>query len=315
MREFFKKDWVIRVISILVSLIIWIYVVYFQNPQYEKWIRNVPVTKTNISTDFANGKLKIMNTNSNTIDIKVRGSRKSIAKLNNQNIKATVDMIGIEKEGEYSLSSQVVFPIGGISVLNKEPYNFDLTVDKVSNKKFTIEVKKTGSLKSGHEIDTQTITPETVSITAPQSILNSISKAVITVDISNKSTDIKGNYPIELFDLSNNKIENPDLSKSVDNADALFTVASTKEVKIVPNVSFSGIPSGKEATATVTGNKTVSIRGKSSVIENISEIYTKETKISNPQNGHTQTVELDIPNNVSLADGEKSSAKIMINVR
>ncbi len=315
MREFLKKDWVIRVISILVSLIIWIYVVYFQNPQYEKWIKNVPITKTNISTDFSNGKLKIMSTNSDTVDIKVRGSRKSIAKLNNQNIKATVDMIGVDKDGQYSLSSNIVFPIGGISVLNKEPYNFDLTVDKVSNKKFTIEVKKSGSLKSGHEIDTQTITPETISITGPQSVLNSISKAVITVDVNNKSTDIKGNYPIELFDSNNNKIQNADISKSVDNAEALFTVASTKEVKIIPNVRFTDIPAGKNATANITGNKTVFIKGKSSVLENITEIYTKEAVVSNPQNGYTQTVELDIPNNVSLADGETNSAKIMVNIR
>lgn len=315
MRGFFKKDWVIKVISILVSLIIWIYVVYFQNPQYEKWIKNIPVTKTNMSTDFSTGKLKIMETNSDTVDIKVRGSRKTIAKLNNQNIKVSADMISIAKEGQYSLSTNVVFPVGGIAVLNKEPYTLDLSVDKVSNKKLKIEVKKTGNLKSGHEIDTQTITPETVSITGPQSILNSISKAIITVDVNNKVSDIKGNYLIELFDSNNSKIENPNLSKSVDFAEALFTVAATKEVKIVPKVKFSNVGNGKEVTASVTGNKTVFIKGKSSVLESISEIYTKEFTFSNIQNGYVATVELDIPENVSLADGEKSMAKVVLSVK
>jgi len=315
MRDFLKKDWVIRVISILVSLIIWIYVVYFQNPQYEKWIRDIPISKTNVSTDFTNGKLKIMETNSDTIDIKVRGSRKTIAKLNNQNIKVNTDMIGIEKEGQYSLGTNVVFSVGGVTVLNKEPYNFDITVDKVTNKKIKIDVKKEGTLKSGHEIDSQTITPETISITGPQSILNSISKAIINVDVSNKTSDIKGSYIIELLDSQNQNITYNDLSKSVESAEALFTIAATKEVKIVPNVKFKQPSDHKEVSVSVSGNKTVVIKGKSGVLDKISEIYTKEYTFATTENGNQALVELDLPENVSLAEGEENKAKIIMNVK
>lgn len=315
MRDFLKKDWVIRVISILVSLIIWIYVVYFQNPQYEKWIRDIPISKTNVSTDFSNGKLKIMNTNSDTIDIKVRGSRRTIAKLNNHNIKVNSDMIGIDKEGEYSLATNVVFSVGGVTVLNKEPYNFDITVDKVANKKIKIDVKKEGALKSGHEIDTQTITPENISVTGPQSILNSISKAVISVDVSNKTSDIKGNYVIELFDSQNQKVTYPDLSKSVESAEALFTIAATKEVKIVPNVKFTPLSDDKQVDVSVSGNKTVVIKGKSEVLDRISEIYTKEYTFPSTENANQALVELDIPENISLANGEDNKAKIIMTVK
>ena len=83
-----------------------------------------------------------------------------------------------------------------------------------------IEVKKTGTLKSGYEIDTESITPETVSITAPQSILNTVSKAAVTVDISGKSSDIRGNYLIEFYNASGEKIVNPNISKSVEFAEA-----------------------------------------------------------------------------------------------
>ena len=199
MRDFFKKDWVIKVISVLVSIIIWIYVVYFQNPQYETWIKGVPVTRSNMSTDFSSGKLKILDSNSDTVNIKVKGTRRTVAKLNNANIKVTADMISVTKDGNYTLGTNVVFPVSGITIVQKEPYNYEIAVDKVATSKLKIEVKKTGTLKSGYEIDTESITPETVSITAPQSILNTVSKAAVTVDISGKSSDIRGNYLIEFY--------------------------------------------------------------------------------------------------------------------
>ena len=35
MKKFYKTDWFLKVVSVFVSIILWIYVAYFQNPEYE----------------------------------------------------------------------------------------------------------------------------------------------------------------------------------------------------------------------------------------------------------------------------------------
>lgn len=315
MRDFFKKDWVIKVISVLVSIIIWIYVVYFQNPQYETWIKGVPVTRSNMSTDFSSGKLKILESNSDTVNIKVKGTRRTVAKLNNANIKVTADMISVTKDGSYTLGTNVVFPVSGISIVQKEPYNYEIAVDKVATSKLKIEVKKTGTLKSGYEIDTESITPETVSITAPQSILNTVSKAAVTVDISGKSSDIKGNYLIEFYNASGEKIVNPNISKSVEFAEGYFSLTMTKEVEIVPQPSNAEAIENAGLSVNINGAKTVKIKGKSNIISQIDKIYTKPFSFASISEGAARTAELDIPENVSLADGAKKTAEFTLGAK
>jgi len=315
MRDFFKKDWVIKVISVLVSIIIWIYVVYFQNPQYETWIKGVPVTRSNMSTDFSSGKLKILDSNSDTVNIKVKGTRRTVAKLNNANIKVTADMISVTKDGSYTLGTNVVFPVSGISIVQKEPYNYEIAVDKVATSKLKIEVKKTGTLKSGYEIDTESITPETVSITAPQSILNTVSKAAVTVDISGKSSDIRGNYLIEFYNASGEKIVNPNISKSVEFAEGYFTLTMTKEVEIVPQPTNAEAIEDAGLSVNINGAKTVKIKGKSNIISQIDKIYTKPFSFASISEGAARTAELDIPENVSLADGAKKTAEFTLGAK
>lgn len=315
MRDFFKKDWVIKVISVLVSLIIWIYVVYFQNPQYETWIKGIPVTRSNMSTDFSSGKLKILDSNSDTVNIKVKGTRRTVAKLNSSNIKVTADMISVTKDGNYTLGTNVVFPVSGIAIIQKEPYNYEISVDKVATSKLKIEVKKTGSLKNGYEIDTESITPETVSITAPQSILNTVSKAAITVDLSGKSSDIKGNYLIEFYTASGEKTTNPNISKSVEFAEGYFALAMTKEVEIVAQPSNADAIENAGLSVNASGSKTVKIKGKSNIISQIDKIYTKPFSFASIKEGASHTAELDIPENVSLADGAKKTAEFTLGAK
>ena len=315
MRDFFKKDWVIKVISVLVSLIIWIYVVYFQNPQYETWIKAVPITRSNMTTDFSSGKLKILETNSDTVNIKVKGNRRTVAKLTNSNIKVTADMIGVTKDGNYTLATNVVFPVSGISIVQKEPYNYEVTVDRVATAKLKIDVKKTGTLKAGYETDTESITPETVSITAPQSILSTVSKAAVTVDVSNKTDDIKGNYLIEFYNASGEKIQNPDISKSVEFAEGYFTLSMTKEVEIIPQITNAEAVEKANLSAAAKGAKTVKIKGKSSIISEIDSIYTKPFSFASVKEGASHTANFDLPDGVSVADGGKTSAEFILEAK
>ena len=58
MNRILKSDYFLMVISVLIAVFIWIYVVYEKNPMHEVWIRDLPINFINQAEDFKNGKLE-----------------------------------------------------------------------------------------------------------------------------------------------------------------------------------------------------------------------------------------------------------------
>jgi len=50
-------------------------------------------------------------------------------------------------------------------------------------------------------------------------------------------------------------------------------------------------------------------------LDKISEIYTKEYTFPTTENANQALVELDLPENVSLANGEENKAKLIMTVK
>lgn len=307
MKNFYKNDWFLRIVSVLVSIILWVYVVYFQNPEYERWIKNIPVTRSNVSSDFENGKLSIIESNGETVDIKVKGTRKTIAKLNSANITVTADLFGVAKEGKYTLSTGVIFPIDGVEVMQKKPYNYEIKVDEVTTLEKKISVEFKGSLKQGYVTDTVTKTPEFIKLTGPESYLKKVDKAVIFVDLANNLDDIKGSYKIKLYD-GNEEITNLKITKNIEYADVLVKVYLEKDVKVIPNAT--SLPQGLSFAS-----DTVKLKAKGNILEEFSQVTTERFDASTLNKGDKIRVKLVIPEGVQIVDEEKNNGIITLTVQ
>lgn len=287
MKKFYKNDWFLRIVSVFVAIILWVYVVYFQNPEYERWIRNIPIKQSNVSSDFEDGKLAITDKNSETVNIKVRGTRKTIASLNSENINITADLFGVSKEGKYTLSTGVVFPVDGIEILQKQPYDYEIKVDRVVTveKKINVEVK--GELKDGFYTDTITISPEYIKLTGPESYVKKVDNAVINVVLSHNSNDVKGSYKVKLYD-GDTEITDGKITKNIEYADVLVKIVMKKSVKVVPDVKNAPENLSFQVSDIV-------IKGKESVLNEITSVETEPVNASDLKKGDTVKAKLILP--------------------
>ena len=64
MKNFYKSNTFLAIVSVICAIIIWIYVVYEVNPLYETWVEDVPVQCVNTSSLFDDGSLVLVNENS-----------------------------------------------------------------------------------------------------------------------------------------------------------------------------------------------------------------------------------------------------------
>ena len=79
-------------LSIVIALSLWAYVVTTVTPEDSQWIRNIPVTFANEDGLFSDRNLTLTKGRNATVDLKVYGKRQDLLKLSNSNITVTADL-------------------------------------------------------------------------------------------------------------------------------------------------------------------------------------------------------------------------------
>lgn len=160
------KDWPLKAISLCLGIFLWFFVV--GEDQVDMNVK-VPLEILNLPADLA-----ISNQFKKDIDVSVRGPRSLIQDLRNRNITRTVDLSG-KKPGTFVLQNtekSITFP-RGITVLRLQPTDITLLLDKLMKKNFHIEPVTKGEPSAGYTLDKITLTPNHLTISGPQKILDS----------------------------------------------------------------------------------------------------------------------------------------------
>ena len=114
-----KPDFLLRVLSVFLAVLMWLYVSYAENPEMEIWFHGVTLTYINSEGLRDKNLIQVSSSSPETISLKVRGSRKALLSLSAHDISATVDLSGIYAPSQYSLPVTVGFPIDVLSVVDK----------------------------------------------------------------------------------------------------------------------------------------------------------------------------------------------------
>ena len=199
MKTLFKSDSFLMVVSVFVAILLWIYVVYEQNPMHEKWVNDVPVKYTNQAADFDNGKLVVLEGAVESIDVKIQGRRSFVSGVDASAVTCSVNMSEINQAGTYTLPVSFNTSAYGIELMQKKPNSVILTVDKVATEERSISVTKSGAVADGHIAGDIECSPDIVKLTGPSTMLRTVEKAVVNVDLANASSDIANLCKIKLY--------------------------------------------------------------------------------------------------------------------
>ena len=100
---------------------------------------------------------------------------------------ATVDISTVMVAKTYSLGMDVKTVSGdkSFTITSITPSTVDVTFDKIVSKEFPLEARTEGlKLETGYTAGDPVVVPETVTATGPQNIINSITRAVVNVNIN-----------------------------------------------------------------------------------------------------------------------------------
>ena len=170
-----------RLLSILIAILMWFFVVSQLNPDMDSTFRNIDVQITDIEQLTGNG-LAIVSGGNATATVKVRGKRDKIALLEADSFKITASVGAITVPGTYNLSYNIEVP--DASVVTKKPSQISVVIDHISSKTIPAVINFSGKMQTNYLLDDYSLSPNAIVVKGPQSMLGNIDKAVLSYNVT-----------------------------------------------------------------------------------------------------------------------------------
>lgn len=298
-----KSDIPAKIVTLMIAIFLWSYVMSDTNPVRETEIRNITVNYINASELDRQG-LIIMGPEEVKVNVRLTGKKADLDKFlkyRTESIFAQVDLSGYS-EGKIKVPITVglLDQATGVSVLSHEPKEVLFNFEKIVSKEVPIQITLAGELMEGYVTGDITLKPQKIMVSGPRTWINEVERAVGVVDVSGGKNDISVTVPVKVVDSAGEEVRGIDKEQAV--VDVILPVFNTNKVPI-ELVTINELPDDYAITNIEIKPSNVLLKGKD--LEMITRIYSKEVDILSLIDQESIDLELQLPEGVSLLDGDQ----------
>ncbi len=303
MKDFFLKDSVLKFISFIVALLLWFYIIAVIDPSVDITVRDIPIRYSNEGILEDKG-LCLVSDSKATVELKIRGSRKRIANIDNKNIYATVDLTNISKTGTFSMPISISIPYEYDEIVSKKPYNASVFIDKIVTAKREVEIVTSGNIANGYIAGPATPSVKTVSLTGASTLIDRIGSVGAELRFDDRSADIKDTEKLFFFNKDDRRISKDDqiydlVKIDIETVDIDCPVYKLKTVPVKVDARASG---GADNYKISVQPSSIVIYAENDILETVNEIMTKQIDLDK-MDENTAVAGLALPEGVKLRDG------------
>ena len=308
MKKILKEDLSWKILSLVLAVVLWLFVINTQNPTQPQTIRNIPVTIKGLDELEAQGYvLKNEEAIKNqAFTVTIRGPRLEVDKVyNNHLITATLNLTQYTSDltqdsMQYLANYTINILLDGhsITVTDKKPQYTTIVLEREAVVTQTVEYQiMEGSTDDYKLLGNPIISPTEIEIKGAQSAINEINSAVVHIDGNEFSEEkLVQRLPVTIYDKEGNKIDG--LATSPQTVEVRLLIGKFKEVPLKVNVT--GKPQeGYLNTSVKCNQQTVTIVGKPEVVNTIDEIELEPIDISQYTETTTVQGKLQLPEGVT----------------
>lgn len=225
-------------VSALIAMTLWGYVLMSENPAREKRIENVPVSFSGLDSNLAVcGNLdelipKVTVTVQTTLNDLPRFNQESVA---GNIVRASVSAQEINSAGERTLYITATTSIG--TIISVTPSAVTLKFDNVVERSIPISHSFIGELPEGYWHSDPQLDSSNVRIKGAESEINSIVKASFEIDLTGRTKSINDSFTLNLYDKEDNIIDSSSVViGTLPSATVTMDILPYLEIPIQPNI-------------------------------------------------------------------------------
>ncbi len=310
------------IISVFVSVSLWLYVTRDLNPTRDWTVTRVPVVFS--GEDFLEESNLIVTAREVTeISVTFNGRYKDVSKLTNTNVRAVVDLTDVLTQytaptGTHALEYELEFdsPNSNITQVSASKHAIEVTVERLVTETIPIQPVFEGGIAENYIAGELTLSRSSVDVSGTEAAIALIDRATVTLnnlpDLSKTTSDER---PIKLLGEDGAELDMDAMGLKFVNASSAII---TQSVQLVKNVALK-IDLIERATATdanVSINiepRSVKLAGDPEVLESVNEINLGTVDLLNVILSYENTYQIRIPNDTTNLSGV-TNATVTIDV-
>ena len=298
------------IISVLAAMCLWVYVMTVVNPDVDLTIGNIPVTFSGAEVLREDHGLVITGDYQEFVSVHFYGKNADLKTLDQHKdeIKAVIDVSKVRSTKDYTMSYDITLP----SAVSASSITF--TVERQIRK--PVEVRGDFSnvkIAEGYMLDSTSFDFDSITIEGPESVVNTVDHAAITIERSNVDKTITESVPITLLDKDGAQVDPTQLTLSSDTIEVTMKIVKYKVVPI--EVQFTEGGGAKLSDLDWDYEpKAITLSGDSTVLDGLNSIQLEPIDLSTlPSNDETVERAILIPNEAKNVSGEETvSVRITI---
>ncbi len=295
-------DLIAKAVCLVLALILWIYVMEAENPDWEETIEGVPIELINTDDIEIDSGLMIYGGYSSTVDVTLRGKKNLISGLTADDIKATADVSEISEAGEYQLDVSLTVP-DDTDIVSRSADTVTVEVDR--RERITVDIRCRYSglvIEEGFTQGDAELSVSTVTVTGPSRYLAEIDHAEVLVpDLGHVTGSVTAYGSISLVDKNGGVVSNPYVTMSNSEVRVFLPIYANKEVPLT--VEFVNGFYNNENVEISLDRQTINIRGDAAVINDIDHILVTRIDEKLISDDTSFEANLVLPDGVENMDG------------
>ena len=304
-----SKKPVLIVISLLISIFLWVYVTGQVDPETSGRIYDIPVTITN-TDKLADSGLAVADDGDLVTSVVVKGKRSVINQAKTDGITAELDVSNAEK-GQNDLALKFNTP-SGLSIDSSSANTYTIKVQERVSKDVPVYIDFTSAKDSNLQGYAIGVYPKTVKVYGAKSVVKKVEAVTAKINSDKLSEKVKNlRVAVTTVNSKGNTVSCIEYSRKHVYVDA--QLLHKKEVSV--NVKTKKVPSGYQVSQVGQIN-TVTILGTEAALKNIDSVNaTADMSDADSADVYTKYVDLDLPYNVYMAKETKLKVDVTIEAK
>ena len=282
------------ILSIIIAIVLWGFVLINVNPTVEQAFENIPVSIQNQETLLQRG--LALTTEDYFVSVVIKGKRSDIVKIGEEDIVPIMDVYGYALGTNY-IPVKIEIP-ENLSLATVSDPKLEVVIEEyvVSNR--MVEIQFLGELASGKEPGNIEISPRQVEVKGAKSRVEAVSRLLAEVSLEEIGTQGIVTAKIQALDKNGSVVNGVGLSAT--NLSVSGTLLSVKTVPLFVPIQGE-IPAGYELE-TLNFPPQVTIVGEDAALGAITGITAAGIDISAINVTTVLPVDLNLPKDVFLSD-------------
>lgn len=296
-----------KILSVVIALVLWVYVIGEINPTTTKKLENISVRLLN-TENLASKGLVALDGESFFVNLTVEGKRADILSIKKENLLVTADLFGFGL-GENYINLSVELPYG-IRLISTEPSKLKVTIDELITANKPVVINYIGQLPEAIEPGQISVVPETLEINGARSIVDKVAYIGAELDVKSLEKEAKIFNPyVSAYDEAGELVTKIKIS-----SETIEVGARLMNTKVVPLIL--DIVGQEQPELQITNIKVpdkIEIRGDMEMLETIEEILAEEIDVSHFTSSTEVPIKAFLPDGIEVAKSSQSlAAKIDI---